>query len=182
MALDTTVGGANADSYASEVEALAYFTETNRQATWTALINASSAEALLRDAMLFIEAQTFIGARANLNDVMQALEFPRRSTHAIGITRPTTDGELWTDRKGRQWENDVIPQPVKDTQCEQALAMAQSGVFTVATPYKRRIIRSSKGEIEYGASAEAGTLCRRAQLLLQPFLTMSGGVGRSMRA
>ena len=73
MALDTTVGGANSDSYASVAEADTYHAAYGNTA-WAAISTSALKEAALRKAAQYIDTKAFLGIKTAST---QALEWPR---------------------------------------------------------------------------------------------------------
>ena len=107
MALDTTVGGANSDSYASVTEADTYH-EAYGNTAWAAISTTALKEAALRKAAQYLDTKAFAGIRASST---QALEWPRYDV-VIG---------------GYDVSNTVIPNDIKVAQMEAALiASAES--------------------------------------------------------
>lgn len=179
MALNVTAGSATAESYADETYARTHFGKTPRNARWQAL-GADGQTYWLRQAMLCIDAQSFLGSRSNPTDgVKQALEFPRKATHLRGSNR-VTGSATWQDRKGRDWTDTDIPEDVKIAQCEQALAMAENDQF-LNDKFKTRRITAGQAELEINTGRDLGTLCTIARLYLKPFLTHSKASGRVER-
>lgn len=179
MALIVTAGSATAESYADEAYARTHFAKTPRNAQWQAL-GADLQTYWLRQAMLCIDAQSYIGSRSNpLDGVKQALEFPRKATFQRGSNNFTGSG-TWQDKKGREWTDTDIPDDLKIAQCEQALAMAENDQF-LNDKYKTRRITAGQAELEINTGRDLGTLCTIARLHLKPFLTHSKGSSRVER-
>lgn len=177
MALTATVGSASADSYADEDYARAYFVKTPFNATWQAL-GSDLQEYWLRSAMLPIEEQDYMGRRTNNSDVLQALQFPRiASYNRAGLSNAA---DTWEDKQGRVWATDAIPTPVKDAQCEQALAMSQNGEY-LSDRYKSKEISDGETTLTLNTGRDLGALCPKAKLLLRPFLAIESGNGRVER-
>lgn len=101
MALDTTVGGANSDSYASVTEADTYHAAYGNTA-WAAISTSELKEAALRKAAQYLDTKTFVGIKASST---QSLEWPRYDV-VIG---------------GYDVSNTVIPNDIKVAQMEAAL-------------------------------------------------------------
>ena len=94
---------ANADSFVDETAADAYFTAHDNPATWTGSTSA------LQESALKYAAQTLGGAfdwEGKVTSLTQTLCWPRSSA---------------ADREDRTIASNVIPQAVKDAQCELAL-------------------------------------------------------------
>lgn len=102
--LDATVGGADANSYATRADADTYFDNRLNATGWSALSDDDKDRALIT-ATSRIEQETFIGTPATET---QALQWPR-------------DGVV--DRNGNDVPEDEIPQQVKNAQYEYALTL-----------------------------------------------------------
>jgi hypothetical protein len=109
MALDTTIGGAAADSYATIIEADAYHVKFNNT-TWATLDTASK-EAALRVGVRYVDGYQFTGEVATPT---QSLQWPRIDATRNGYVLPY----------------DSIPQGIKDAQCEAALRQSQGLMLT----------------------------------------------------
>lgn len=178
MALTVTIGSTTADSYGTQEEATAYFTSTGRADRWTAIVNAARDESSLRLAMLLIEAQDYIGERANASGVMQSLEFPRSVTNYRGRDATTLGGTTWTDKRGREWTSLVIPTPIKHAQFEQALAMAENDQW-LNDRYSKQEVSAGNTTVKVRVGSDLA-LCLAAKLLVRPFLAAThGGVIRN---
>jgi Putative DnaT-like ssDNA binding protein len=104
MALDSTVGGASANSYVSQAAATAYLAGRLNVTDWT---SASSAEkdAALMMATVLLDAQDYDGVKVSTT---QRLQWPRYSTY---------------DRDGWFFASDAIPLLVQQATFEYALAL-----------------------------------------------------------
>lgn len=179
MALIVTPGSADAESYADEDYARAHFVKTPRNAKWLAL-GAMAQTAWLREAILCIDAQDYLGSRSNpIEGEEQALEFPRKATHLSGSNN-FTGGSSWEDRRGREYEDDEIPEDVKKAHCEMALALAENDQY-LNNRHKARRINAGNAEIDIAVGKDLGTLCPLAYFLLKPFLARTKGSGRVER-
>lgn len=179
MALIITPGAADAESYADEDYARAYFTTTPRNARWIAL-GAPSQAIWLRQAMLCIDSQEYIGHRSNPTEgVTQALEFPRKASHLLNRS-DYTGGTTWEDRRGRKWTDTEVPADIKKAQCEMALALAENDQY-FSNRHKSRTISAGDAQIEIAVGKDLGTLCPLAYHLLKPFLARTKGSGRVER-
>ena len=124
MALVTTAGAADADSYASLVEATAYLTTARGVAAWAAAANDTLREQALRRATTYLDNQyrgRWVGVRTNET---QALAWPRidgyRNTNG-GFVQPLYDLDDF------QIDEDVVPQQVKNA-CMEAALLSLAGV------------------------------------------------------
>lgn len=174
MALITTVGNASANSYGDTDGANVYFLLTRRRDQWDAVatISGLAQEQALFDAMLFIEAQDYIGSR---NSTTQALQWPRKSS-ASRLNVTSTTGVI--DLRGRTWTASEIPDPVIQAQYEQALALTQSEHW-LSDRYQSQTVAAGQTTIEVATQQKLGRLCRAAELLLDG-LVLTGGSSRRL--
>lgn len=179
MALDTTVGGAAAVSYADVAYANAYFARTGRKDAWDGLGGAPAKEALLLEAMLPMDNLEFLGTRAANT---QALEWPRDLVYVRGQYHymPTvTTG--WQDRRGRAWTKDAIPDPVKQAQCEYALALGLNPGILDNAQDEVTSIRTGRTTVNMRMPNQQAVFYRAKQLL-RPFLAVDSETAcRTMR-
>lgn len=177
MALVTTAGSASANSYADLDFATAYFANTPREPRWATI---QYKEGQLLDAMLIFEDLPWINSKATAE---QALEFPRvgRLQPIPGTYTATPATGDWTDLRGRIWAADAVPEPIKQAQCEMALALDQSSEW-LDPQYKRKEVRTGSATLEMQVSGDLGRVSAIAYRLLRPFLALSNGNGRSYRA
>lgn len=159
MALDTTVGGTSAESYATVKEADEYATLQLGVPAWTAL-SPSEKENALRFATKMIDREVFWGS---VDSPDQALKFPRNSTAEI-------------------------PERVKQAQMEQSFDIARGahrerqefqemqsrGVRQVGTA--ETMVRMHPGSAE---SFPSFSLCKTARELLMPFIEWGVRLGRA---
>ena len=107
MPLDSEVGGASANSYASVADADAYFSESFGKGLWT---GSTDKEALLITASRSLDQyMSWDGVKS---DDAQTMEWPR-----IGAF----------DKTGKMYAGDAIPMPVKFATYELAYYMLQNG-------------------------------------------------------
>lgn len=112
MAIDATVGGASANSFATLAEAGAYFGSRLQSGAWNDASDGDKEHALL-DATRRLSLLEYAGTQTNNTD--QSLPFPR--SLPVG-------GELWR-RYGRYLPIDEIPDDIKNAQFETAIAMLE---------------------------------------------------------
>ncbi len=105
MALDTTVGGASADSYCTLEEANAYHLARAFNSEWTAANDAAKEQALKWATRQMDVLFRFVGTKA---EKAQARAWPRL--------------DAW-DADGFQFEDDEIPSRLKDAQAEFAFQL-----------------------------------------------------------
>lgn len=140
MALDTTIGGSAADSYATLAEYQAYATAMG----WTLSGDDAADEINLRRAAVMNDASYYwVGYRASET---QALQWPRDYAGTVD---------------GYSFDNDEIPQPVKNAQMEMAY-LVQGGANPFASAAGGTVIRLREKvdviekETQYAESSGAG--------------------------
>jgi hypothetical protein len=122
MSIDATVAGVAANSYVTLAEAATYFTNRMNFATWD---NSTEQEEALLMACAKLETYDYVGIPLNntlmedgyVTTIIQALKWPR--CHVDGT-------------KIRNYPTTIIPQQIKNAQCETALWLIQSGGVGVA--------------------------------------------------
>ena len=162
--LDTTVGGATANSYADVTFATAYLANKRDTTSWPA--GATDQEELLLEAMGPVESKEYWGIIANAT---QALQFPRED---VG------DTEGFYDSRGRRWLATAIPTPIKEAQVEIALAIAQGRLTVTATA--ARVVEYETTGLRAKLAAEGGSdsdLPGNIEALLAPFVVKAASVG-----
>lgn len=107
-AIVVTVGDASANSYATRAEGNTYFGDRLHASAWSSATDANKDAALLWAAKLLDRSVQLNGTRATAT---QALNWPR-------------DG--MEDESGNPIANTVVPQVVKDVQCELAILLLSS--------------------------------------------------------
>ena len=130
MALDTTIGGASADSYVTAADYAAYI---------VANIDAS---------------YSGVTATQELN-LRRAAQYLRRNFRWIGTQQYQTQARAWprlTDKLVDGWpvDPDTIPQDIKDAQCELAYIFEVDGVdpYAAITTGAVKVSRSKAGPVE----------------------------------
>jgi len=155
--LDTTVGGATANSYADTAFATAHLAKKRDVANWPAAT--TDQEKLLLEAMTPLEAKEYWGIIAN---AAQVLRFPREDTG---------DTEGFYDSHGRRWLASAIPTPIKEAQVEIALAIAQVRASFTGSGVRVRRYRTTDLEAEIaGDGGSESDLPINVTALLAPFL------------
>jgi len=168
MALDATPGSASANSYVTLTEAEAYFADRLRVDAWTSASAADKEKALLTACRHLERHRYWDGGGPAFTDPHQRLAFPRkRDTNAAG--------------------DYIIPQPVKDAQCEEALALLGRG----AEQERRRALQAAgvtsfsvEGLSESYAPGLVGQVLESAEArsLLAPYICKGGVIATSDRA
>jgi len=119
LVIDATSAGTSSNSYITLADAEIYFESRLNITEWTAATDDEKNRALVT-ATRIIDQNSFVGYRYTTT---QALKFPR-----TGV--PDYDSVVFVDG--------VIPEPIKDAQCEIALAaltsdLAESGSYGAVT-------------------------------------------------
>lgn len=121
MAIDTTVGGINANSYASLAEGNTYFESRLHCADWTSATDPNKEKALIQSARIFNQYVDWLGLKTATT---QALQWPRKGICYDGVNY--YDCGTWlTVISDYSWvlDSTTIPQIVKDAQCELSLVL-----------------------------------------------------------
>lgn len=132
MALDATVGGPTANSYATRDEAVAYFADRLYASAWTALSDEEKDASLIMATRLIDRLVCFLGESASTT---QALRFPMK-----GLVLPT----------GGVAPEDEIPTIVKDVVFELALVLARTDVTEQSEAAAQGLTKLKVGPIELG--------------------------------
>ena len=121
MALDATLGGSAANSYATVAEADAYAANTSWAATWAALLQPDKETALI-SATKWLETLTYGGTRCDPSTDAppepQALKWPRSGITCDGITSTCSS----------------IPKNLKDAEIELAYQLSQNPTAVIPAP------------------------------------------------
>jgi hypothetical protein len=124
ITIDASVGGASANSYATEAEVIAYMAARLNATNWTTITGSTCTEdekKALIEAGRELGAPTYIGARVTTT---QALDWPR-----AWAMNPDSPVMAWS-----YYETTVIPRRVKNAQCELAFQFLKLGATDVAAP------------------------------------------------
>lgn len=114
MAIDATVGGADADSFVSVAEADTYHADDNVHTTAWAARDTADKEAGLRMATRVIDSMAFIGYRQTTT---QALSWPRYNAYQDGVLISSAivpDRVKWATAELAEWllaEDRSAPSP-----------------------------------------------------------------------
>lgn len=142
-AVVTTVGGASSNSYVSLADATTYFADRSDGADWGSDTNQQTRA--LFTAIDYLDALPWIGAMLLET---QSLQWPRvavrpierRPQQRIRLGYETLAGlDGLYDLKGRLWVSTAIPQPIKDAQCEFALALVRNPAALAGAQEVKRI-------------------------------------------
>lgn len=161
MSLDTSIGTATSESYASVAEADAYLLNRGDTSTWTALTTTQK-EQKLKWAAVILDTLTFTGLP--VNPYVQALEWPR----------------AWVmDKNGFYLNSATIPTDVKNAQIELAFQL-------IANDWTQGLGPTVPGKVKVG-SIELEHLAAKAfpafvTAILRPYLSSTPGGGDVVRA
>lgn len=170
MALVTTPGAANADSYVTLEEIAAYATSHGK--TFAASPSAP-AEAAARVATQYIDTNyrsRFPGSRTSGRS--QSLEWPRTGAQ---------------DAAGNDIASNEIPQEIKDASCEAAIReLAKPGSLAPDQKRKVKSVKAGSVGVEFDPTAPAGVTFTSIDAILDGLLAPGsmGGIvfGTSVRA
>lgn len=155
LVLDSTVGGASANSYISRADATTYFEAAYNDRGWSALSNENKDRALVA-ATRAVDRLEF---RERPATTTQRLKWPRLYVRKLD----TADSTAY-------YSATELPQQIKDAVCELAVALAAG---TQSETDKRRIksIESDDQSITYESDGRtANALPDAVMQLLAPFL------------
>ena len=163
--LDVTIAGVAANSYVDLSEASVFFDERLTVTAWENATTDQKIRALIQ-ATRRIDMEMYQGDKATTG---QALEWPRWGVE---------------DRDGYWYSEGVIPQPVKDAQCEMAIALlaGESDPFgnTGLEGFKEAQIGPLRVVVAEGRPATQ--LPDIVARLLAPLIGARSGNGRVLRA
>ena len=143
MALDATVGGANANSYVTVAEAAAYYLTHLYSSAWTTLTNEQKEAALISATRVLDANQCFTGVPASET---QALVWPRAGMF---------------NRNGVAIPENVIPTELKYAVFELALNLVAQNVTVMTSVQAQGLTKLKAGPVELGwavASTESFTV------------------------
>lgn len=171
-----TAGSATANSFVTLAEALAY-TEGRLNAS-AFNTNTDSQNRALVEAARELDRLTWRGYRA---DATQALSWPRTGVVDIDAPIDATPG-VWTGQP--EYDEDEIPDRVKNAQIELAVEFLRAGTTDIAGENRNRgVIRRQTGpiETEWQPSIRREGIARYPRVIsyVKPLLAGSGEVVRS---
>lgn len=119
-ALDSTIGGASANSYIATIEEADNFLDARLNSdAWTGA-NADDKNRALLMAAARMQSENWLGNRATAT---QRLAWPRVGAQKVDPVGSVSWGHMgYWGGYAEQYSSTEIPQPVKDAQCELALA------------------------------------------------------------
>ncbi|MBX5238628.1 DnaT-like ssDNA-binding protein [Rhizobium sp. NLR22b] len=191
MALDSTVGGANADSYASLAEFKAYADAIGF--TYTSVYTDDVIEIAMRKATQYLDRAYRGKWKGFRSDRDQALAWPRMSTQNLPVNYLTpsfTTGVI--DEDGYEIPSNTIPKQVKEAEYEATIISL--GGSDLLPPYprgnaiKRKKVKAGpvETETEYMDSASARDRYLKIEGLLYGLTTgqpgATSGSGKLVRA
>ncbi|MFA5092029.1 MAG: DnaT-like ssDNA-binding protein [Candidatus Paceibacterota bacterium] len=178
LALVDTVGAEDANTYISVEDATAYFAYRLNCTEWTAASNDLKCQALFM-ACKIIDRLNFKYQRANPlyaeSQELQALAFPRSGApmHDRHVMYVLTDGVV----------EYIIPQDIKDAQCEQALALLKKS--SVSALKKEGIASQSIGDVSITFAGDVSletpqsrSLCSDAMAILRTWINTEVSIQR----
>lgn len=177
MAIDATVGGGAANSYATVAAATAYFAVIGGTAetTWTAADTTAKEDALAR-ATQYVEARwsgRWPGVPASIE---QALAWPRvQRRAAMGYVYLSSIYRPLLDADGRMVPPEAIPVPIVQATCELALdALSETDLFAGEATASTREETVKVGPIEqktvFSSAPVTQGARRNVEAILRPLL------------
>ena len=134
IAIDDTVGGENANSYISLLDAQKYFDGKFYNSTWLGLTEDQQRITLVEATRMIDALYNFNGTITN-TDPRQALKWPRTGAY---------------DCEGILVDTDTIPQEVKNAVCEQADYVAvTNAVSTTNNEYEKASVGKGAVDVTY---------------------------------
>lgn len=118
-----TVGSATANSFVTETEFAAYAATRLNILAGTTVSGSSCTEAEKKALIEATREVSGVTYRGNQTDDAQALSWPR-----INVVNPDASSSY------TEYDDDVIPQRVKDAACEYALEFLKAGTTDIAVP------------------------------------------------
>jgi hypothetical protein len=121
VAIDTTIGGVDSNSYASLAEGNTYFEGRLHCTDWTNASNPNKEKALIQSARIFDQYVDWLGLKTTTT---QALQWPRKGICYDGVHYFNCSSWLTLDAD-YSWvvDSTTIPQIIKDAQCELSLVL-----------------------------------------------------------
>jgi hypothetical protein len=155
MALISTVGAVDANSYASLAEANTYFADGAYISAWE---DTDETQAnLLISATRRLDQESYAGYRMSYT---QALKWPRGNVYLDGLLIPS----------------DTIPQRLKDAVFEMALSLAGSNILEQSELANFKSLQVGPVSLEMNQPVQSGSLPAQVARLLKELRTSSGGV------
>lgn len=167
--LDTTIGGAAANSYVDAAAADAYFDARLETSAWSGAASDDKTRALLMAAER-MQNQNWIGNRVTMT---QRLAWPRWGARKLD---PVSLGyglggyyTGWGWYYGDVYLTTEIPQPIKDAQCEWALSLLEG--FTGSSDEAMESFAVDGVTIKFRDQSRPGSLPDRVSQLLAGLVT-----------
>ena len=172
-AIVTTVGAADANSYASEAEGDTYFADRLNSSAWTGATSAEKAQALF-EARRELDLMRWKGSRVNST---QALAWPRDY-----VDNPDIPWASVEPADTYYYATDEIPNRIKEAQLDLALEFLRAGTTDLSVrdtnlDVKRKKVDVLETEWFHGSDRATG-LDRFPRILAQiaPLLSAEGGI------
>jgi hypothetical protein len=171
ITITATVGSATANSFVTEAEMTAYCAARLNASIWT---DAAAQLPALVEATRDLSLLEYDGTRT---DAVQALSWPRYLAENPDAPAPLDIGAQFPG----YFDDDVIPQRVKDATCELALQYLKLGTTDAASIDRlagviRKKVDVLETEWEKGAHAVGLARWPRVLAYIEPLLAKSGGL------
>lgn len=183
LTIEATTGGASANSFVTEAEAIAYMAARLNAGAWSTTTTGGTLTELEKKALIeAARAFDLLGWEGTRSTDTQALAWPRE--YAVNpdatISDPATEYPYYA--------NDVVPQRVKDAACEYALELLRANADSRdplqldTTPVKRRSRVEGAVDTEYfepPRTPRGWAAYPRIVALIGPLLESTGGIVRT---
>lgn len=133
VSVDATPAGAAANSYVTLAEADAYFAVRSHSEAWTGELDDDT------------RRRALITACNQLEVALQWVGYPTTTTQRLGMPRVG----LRVRNGNADYASDVVPQPIKDLQCEQALVVLAGDRTTESTTGGLKRAQADVVEVEF---------------------------------
>jgi hypothetical protein len=163
VTIDSTVGGASANSYVTLAEAEVYFEGRLNITDWTSATTDEKNRALVMAARR-LDQERWTSEKASS---AQALKWPR------------WDAE---DEDGNSISSDTIPEAIKDAQCELALAMLDSDLTTDTGLEGFDEVKVGPVSVKVRHQRKAGEIPEEVYREIRHWLRVGRGQARLMKA
>jgi hypothetical protein len=149
LTLDATVGGANANSFASRIQADAYFLTRPFADAWTAASSTQQDQALVF-ATTLLNGLRWAGGKGatNASALTQALAWPRQWAPTLEAdAQPEFVTEYFVDTTLGYFSSLAVPSPIVQATCELALEILKSGTTDLFGQDTTRNIKSETVDV-----------------------------------
>lgn len=166
--LDATIGGAASNTYVTLAEASTYFGDRLNSDAWDSASSDNKSKALLTATKVLDSRVIWKGDKAQSS---QRLQWPRYGVED-SVSYPDSG-------KNTDFLDTVIPQFLKDAQCEQALALLTNADQLADTNKGISKVKVDVVELTFDKQDTADVLARPVRDLIEPYAQSYEGMGFS---